>query len=183
MLACRWGNVSYKLLAIAWFFLLLIKSSYVLRVVKLLNKWWPTAASTSVRTMSYASFASKQGPVWFYSKSVLTFGYCCCPRLRLSMCSYATVCQPWACSCDNLWPVQARITKYGKQFGQDPYSFRGLTFTFKVKFNLNVKISGFTTRVNTQPIQHHCSHKRCDTFRDPYSKKKIIQCHVGESQA
>ena len=151
---------------------LLINSSYVLRVVKLLNKWWPTASSTCVGTMSYASFASNQGPVWFYPKSVLAFAYCCCLHLCLSMCSYATVCQPWACPCDNLWPVPARITKYGKQFGQDPYSFRGLTFTFKVKFNLKVKISGFTTRVNTQPIQHHCSHKRCDTFRDPYSKIK-----------
>ena len=54
-----WGNVIYKLLAIACF--LLIKSSYVLRVVKLLNKWWPTASSTSVRTMSYASVTSWGG--------------------------------------------------------------------------------------------------------------------------
>ena len=61
------GNVSYKFLALAWFFLL-IKSSYVLRVVKLLTKWWPNARSTTVRTMSYASFASKQGPVRFYAR-------------------------------------------------------------------------------------------------------------------
>ena len=93
-------------------------------------------------------------------------------RVCVYPCVHMPVCQPWACPCDNLWPVQARITKYGKQFGQDPYSFRGSTFTFKVKFNLKVKISGFTTRVNTQPIQHHCSHKRCDTFRDSYSKKQ-----------
>ena len=44
-------GMSVKKMAIAWFFYL-IKSSYVLRVVKLPTKWWPTASSTTVRTMS-----------------------------------------------------------------------------------------------------------------------------------
>ena len=56
------------------------------------------------------------------------------------------------------------------------YSFRGLALTFKVHFNSKDKISLYPVsppcRVNTQPIQHHCSPERCDTFRNPCSKEK-----------
>ena len=172
MLSYRWGNVSYKLLAVAWFFYCWSK---VYMFCGWLNCWinddQQPVLQVFVQWVMPHSRLNK-GQYDFTQNQFWPFAYYCCPRLCLSICSYATVCQAWACPCDNLWPVQAKITKYGKQFGQDPNSFRGLTFTFKVKFNLKVKISGFTTRVNTQPIQHHCSHKRCDTFRDPYSKKK-----------
>ena len=49
---------------------------------------------------------------WFYyPRPVLAFGYCRC--LRLSVCVSVRVRQPLACPRDNLWPVSARITKFG----------------------------------------------------------------------
>ena len=62
------------------------------------------------------------------------------------VCVHVSVCQPWACLCDNLWPIQARIIKFGPEVQNNlikiPFVFGGwLTLTVKVKFNLKVKIS------------------------------------------
>ena len=57
-----------------------------------------------------------KGPYDFTQDKFWPLGInCCCLCLCLSVCPYVTVCQPWTCPCDNLWPVQARITKYGSE--------------------------------------------------------------------
>ena len=38
-----------------------------------------------------------------------------CICLAMCLCAHASVCQPWACLCDNLWPIEARITKFGPE--------------------------------------------------------------------
>ena len=66
----------------------------------------------------------------FYPRPLLASGYC---RYLLRHQVFPR---------DNSSPVQARITKFGvKDLGLDPYCFVGwLTLTFKVKFNVRVKI-------------------------------------------
>ena len=126
------GDVSYKFLAIAWFFLL-IKSSYVLRVVKLLTKWWPKARSTTVRTMSYAWFASKQEPVRFACVCV----YQC---VHMSRCVNPELVR--VITCDPFKPGSPNMDQRCKTiWSRSLYSFRRLALTFKVNFNSKDKIS------------------------------------------
>ena len=55
--------------------------------------------------------------IHFYPRPVLAFGYCHCLRLCVYMCVRVSVCLSACvsitCPCDNLGPVQARITKFG----------------------------------------------------------------------
>ena len=42
-------------------------------------------------------------------------GYCHCLHLSVHVCVCPRVRQPWACLRDNLWLIQARITKFGPE--------------------------------------------------------------------
>ena len=41
--------------------------------------------------------------------SIVVACVCLCVRSFV----HASVCQPWACTRDNLWPIQVKITKFG----------------------------------------------------------------------
>ena len=60
------------------------------------------------------------------------------------VCVCQSVCQLLACPCDNSGPVQARISKFGlkmqKTLVKAPIVLGQLTLTFKVKYNLKVRI-------------------------------------------
>ena len=56
-------------------------------------------------------------------------------------CVFVCVCQSQACPHDNSSLIQAKITRDAKHLGLGPYCFGGWsTLTFKVKFNLKVKV-------------------------------------------
>ena len=76
----------------------------------------------------------------FYPRPVLAFGIV----LPVCVCVYVCVLQSWVCPCDNLLPIQGRITKFGTDVQNTlfkiSYFFWGsLTVTFEVKVNLQVK--------------------------------------------
>ena len=66
---------------------------------------------TYIKIMNWLSKKIIWKRIDHYPRPVLAFGYCRCLRLCVSQ----SVCQSLACPCDNLRPVQARITKFETQ--------------------------------------------------------------------
>ena len=99
----------------------------------------------------------------FYPRPICAFGHCHC----LCMCVHVCVCvsvvyQSLACPHDNLWPVEARITKFGPEVQDTLVKISLVYFYFKRSQNLSYfELGAFNHYLERFPFLSLCA--QCDS--------------------